>query len=140
MNEWTIRQAEPSDIDFIYATFLKSFHYDSWTKSIAKSIYFDNYKRVVDHILSNSEIKVACKKEDENVIFGYFIFDSNEGVAHYMFIKEQFRRFGIAKSLFENAFHADANVDCTHKTRMSLPIYRTKTNLVFNPFHLFIKE
>ncbi len=136
MNNWNIREANPNDIPFIYATWLKSYHYDSWTKSIAKSIYFDNYKLVIDRLLEASQVLIACHPTDENVILGYLVAEPE--IIHYCFVKEAFRRFGIAKDLVR-ASEAPETAIISHRTQMALPILRTK-DFIFNPFILYSKE
>ncbi len=136
MENWKVRKANPDDISFIYATWLKSYHYDSWTRSIAKSVYFDNYKLVIDRLLNQSEVLVACHPTDENVILGYCVFEPN--LIHYMFIKEAFRRFGIATDLIKKA-GVKESATITHKTQMAIPILRRK-DFIFNPFILYKGE
>lgn len=134
--KWNIREASPNDVEFIYATWLNSYHYDSWTKHTQKSIFFNNYKKVIDHILLDAKTLVACDINDTNVIYGYLVYDEN---LHYLYVKESFREFGIAKSLVAKAFK-DQSFQCTHKTRKSVPILRKKPNIIYNPFILFKKE
>lgn len=135
---WTIRAPNKNDIPFIYATWLNSFYLDSWAKSITKTIFFENYKRVVDHILQSATVTIACSQEDPNVIFGYLV--SEPGVAHYCFVKEAFRSFGIAKDLYNKAFDSDEKIQITHRTRKLNPIFNKKQSLIFNPLILFTKE
>lgn len=135
---WMIREPKASDLNFIYATWLNSYHYDSWTKSISKSVFFGNYKLVIDHILSNASILVACNKDEPEVIYGYIIYEPQK--AHYVFVKEAFRAFGIARHLFEEAFKDFEDIIVTHRTESSLPILKKHTQLIFNPFDLYKKE
>lgn len=137
MTQWNIRPAQENDISFIYATWLKSYHYDSWTKSIAKSVYFDNYKLVLDRLLEDSKVLIACTKEDENVILGYCV--SEPGIIHYVFVKEAFRMFGIATDLVGHSID-EQQIIISHRTQSVLPILRTKDFITFNPFVLYNKE
>lgn len=136
MNQWSIRNANQDDISFIYSTWLQSFHYDSWAKQVQKSVFFDNYKRVIDKILLNADVDVACVNDQPNVILGYIV--TEPGILHYCFVKEAFRSFGIAKDLFAGRFENQALV--THKTRTATPIFRKHDKLVFNPFLLYHKQ
>lgn len=135
MNEqktkWAIRPANKDDIPFIYATWLNSYYHDSWARSVKKTIYFDNYKHVIDQLLQDSEVKVACLPENTNVILGFLVEQLN--IVHYCFVKEAFRRMGVAKSLFD---HEKAYI--THITRSFSPILRDhEETFTYNPFILF---
>ena len=136
MEKWNIRLANPNDIPFIYATWLKSYHYDSWTKGIAKSVYFDNYKLVIDRLLGISQVLIACTVVDPEVILGYMVHEPN--TLHYCFVKEPFRNFGIAKSLFTKS-ELEPTATITHKTQSVAAIVRHK-EFIFNPFVLYKKE
>lgn len=133
MDKWSIRDAKDSDISFIYSTWLKSYHYDSWTKTISKSVYFDNYKRVIDDLLLNSKVKIACVTLDQDIILGYMV--TEYPIVHYTFVKEAFRGLGIAKDLLINSgFEYDEQIIITHRTNTLSDITFNKQNIVFNPF------
>lgn len=134
--KWILRNARKSDLDFIYATWLNSFHYDSWTKSIRKSIFFDHYSKVITNLIKDATIIVACLKDEENVICGYIV-SEKPNLIHYLYVKEVFRKLGIANDLYEYSFHKDQDIIITHKTRSVHDILRSKENIKFNPFLLF---
>lgn len=138
-NMWTIREPNKKDIAFIYATWLNSLYYDSWFKGIQKSVYFDNYKKVIDHILSYAKVSISCLKEDPNTILGYLVSEDPD-VIHYLFVKEAFRRFGIAKSLFDHNFISPERMLITHRTRQANQILNTKSQFTYNPFLLYKGE
>lgn len=132
---WNIRNAIESDISFVYSTWLRSYKGDSALGLSCKpTVYFLNYNRVIDWILSqeDTQILVACKPDEPEVIFGYLIYQP--GVMHYAFTKEPFSRQGIARSLYR---HADEPKTYTHKTFYIRPITEKHTELTFNPFLIF---
>lgn len=101
---WLIRPAIPSDIPFIYSTWLKSFKYDSALgKSMRKSVFFESYREVIDNILDQSSVAVACMQDDPNVIIGYAVYEAYSmfdcNILHYAFVKESFRGLKVATSL-----------------------------------------
>lgn len=147
--EWAIRPAIGSDLNFIYSTWLNSYRSDSKIgNSTRKSIYFSHYYGVLDAILRNQRTKVlvSCKLDEPNVIFGFFVFensidDINPATIHYSFVKEGFRRHGILKSLFEKAFDgAGAAFFYTHQTREIEKILKENPKFLYNPFLLFSRE
>lgn len=138
MAEYTIRKAIGSDLPFIFDTFLKSYKMSSVIgKACRNGIFFDNYRLILDQILDESNILVACHQDEPTVIFGYLISDGS--ILHYVFVKEAFRNLGIATALHnEGLKEADpmfGYLYTTHKTFQSDKIESFKTP--FNPFLLF---
>lgn len=147
---WAIRPALPEDISFIYSTWLNSFRVDSALgNSVSKTVYFGSYHSIVDRLLDESRVLVACLSDDPKVILGYLVSQS-ANVLHYCFVKEAFRRHGIASALFDEAFHGagavsvSVSVQHTHETNAgvrAIKFDRRKDSreLSYNPFLLFQK-
>ena len=136
-----IRSPQSDDISFIYATWLNSQKYDSTIGlSTTKTIFFEQYRTVIDHILAKEDTKVliACDKQDPNTIFGYLVYEPD--VLHYVVVKEAFWSLGIATTLFEQAFGMGVGVECTHRTEHVKDYFTGNSNLSFNPFLLYAKE
>lgn len=135
--EWGIRKANPKDIPFIYETWLKSYKHDSAIgKSTRSGIFFDEYKTIVDRILSNKDTQtlVACLNDSTDVILGYLVKELN--LAHYCFVKESFRRLGVARSLFATDGMLIRATSTTHKTYYAQDLI-DRFGLDFNPFLLY---
>lgn len=114
--KWSLRAGCPEDICFIYSTWLKSYRTGSGLGlASGKHAYFLTYNLIIDQILGRSDtaVWVAVKFDEPNVIWGYAV--SEPGVLHYVFVKEAFRKFGIARSLYQNSFNARPFV--THVTQ-----------------------
>lgn len=141
MSAFKIREANGNDLSFIYDTWLNSFrHYSALGKRCRNSIFYDNYKKVIDLILTNEDttVLIAHSHQDENHIFSYLVHEP--AILHYIFCKEAYWGFGIPKALFVEAFGSlDYKVDITHRTFMAEPIINKFQNLTYNPFHLYKK-
>ena len=139
MTDFKIRPAQGDDLNFIYKSTLDSYRYDSHLgKSCKNSIFYPEYQKVLDTILGKSDTKVlvACKPDEENIIFGYLIYEPL--VLHYAFVKEAFRHYNIAKSLFTEAFgDGSVTIQVTHQTKSIGELIRDHPQLVFNPFLLY---
>ncbi len=135
---WKIRNAKNTDIAFIYSNWLNSYHYDSWTRTVKKSIFFDNYKKVIDAILLNATVDIACSPANEDTIWGFIVYEPK--IIHYTFVMESFRKFGIFTDLYSTHFNKDEEITITHQTRSIGPIIQANKNLVFNPFKLYERE
>lgn len=122
--QYEIRLANGNDLPFIYATWLESYRYDShFGKSHRNNIFFEDYRKVTDLLLQNSDVFVAASTDDPDIIYGYLV-KEQPNTLHYVFVKGPFRRWGIAKALFFAAFGAIENrpVYYTHKTYTAMPV------------------
>ncbi len=126
-----VRPYIESDKNFIMATFLRGLYYgDSWFSEIPKSVFMSHYHKVIEFLLDKdtTEIKIACLKDDPEVILGYSILTPSTNVVHFVFCKKSWRAIGIAKALVP-----DSTKVATHLTKLGLSIIRKK-NIDFNPY------
>lgn len=127
-----IRDAKEEDKNFILATFLRGLYYgDSWFSFIPKQIFMTNYDKVAEALVKGDRtiIKVACLKEDIDVILGYSILSKDYQSIHWVFVKSAWRNKGIARSLLPQY-----PICATHLTRLGKDLLIKFENCVFNPF------
>lgn len=125
-----IRGPMPSDINFIFATWLKGLRFgNDWYGLVDSKVYYRVYHRVIEAILSkpNICIKVACLKEDPQVVLGYSV--SSGSRLDWVHIKKQWRSIGLAKDLVPNPV-----TTVSHVTRIGRSILKKHDNISFNPF------
>lgn len=111
------------DKSFIYSTFLRGLYYGNpFYGAINKTAFFEHYPKVLDHILSkqDTEVKVACLADDEDIILGYAIIENT--VLHYIAVKESWRMQGIARKLLAGSEIATV----THSTKPGASIIKKK--------------
>jgi len=133
--QWSIRAATGLDLNFIYATWVKSFWSDSEChKGISAESYFKTYPKVIDHLLSISKIAIACDNSAPEVFYGYMV--AEPPIIHYCFVKEGFRRFGIMRSLMQRL---ECGKIFTHRTGELKQILRNHPEYSFNPYLLYTK-
>lgn len=128
-----IRDVQADDKSFIFATLLRGIYYgDSWLSRIPKNIFMAEYHKVVDFMLQlpSTVIKVACLKDDPEVILGYAILGDSTRL-HYVFVKKAWRGIGIAKSLVPPTVRV-----ATHLTDVGISLLSKHPEVVFNPFAL----
>lgn len=136
----TIRPYTSEDENFVYASWLRGLYYgDTWFNAIPKEVFMHEYHKVLDLIIKTRPcaIKIACLKEDPEVILGYAIFHITEkGQAlDWVFIKKAWRAIGIAKMLVQDEVPTLTTV--THLSKKGLDIMKSKLpNVVFNPFSI----
>lgn len=137
---YELRTRREADTAFIMATFLRGLYYgNEHYKLIPKQVFMDNYKRVVEMILENSTVVVACLREDPDVILGYSILAANGAVAHWCFVKAAWRGRGIGRSLVPASLMAITHFthNKTETAADGLSRWLKKfPNCIFNPFEL----
>lgn len=130
-----IRDFTPEDLNFVMSTWLRGlYHGDSWFSEIPKKVFMECYHRVLESLLSRPEMKirVACLKDDPEVILGYSAtrYTHDVVILDYVFVKFAWRGIGIAKSLVDNNLYA-----VTHLTKAGAAIRKHKLpGVPFNPF------
>lgn len=127
-----IRPALPTDMPFIYATWLNhQYEGASWFRCIPRSIFKKNYRRIIDDIIRNkaSSIHICCLEDDYDVILGYAVTQRIHGghALHWIFVKEDWRRNGIAKKLIPDSIQV-----VTHLTDHAKRI--KPKSWIYNPF------
>lgn len=126
----SVRDVTAQDTNFIMSTWLKGLRYgNEWFEAIPSNIYFAAYHKVVEGILlkSNTEIKVACLKEDPDTILGYSVYSGN--TLHFVFVRNRWRNIQIAKSLVPKEITV-----ATHLTKIGKSILSKQSKIIFNPF------
>lgn len=132
--KWIFRNALPDDISFIYSTWLKSYRTGSGLGlASGKHAYFLLYNSIIDQILKRDGVipTIAADPGEPQVIYGYLV--AEPGVVHYIYVKEAFRKFGIASDLYKRCGKPKI---ITHRTREITPLLE-KYALTCNPAFLF---
>lgn len=121
----------PDDQNLILATWLRGLYYsDTWYSEIPKSVFMKEYHEVLLKLLAspNTEIKIACLKEDPYVVLGYAVYSSPHSALHWVYIKKNWRGIGLAKDLTPSSINT-----ATHTTKVGLSVMKKK-GISFNPF------
>lgn len=129
-----IRPFRLSDRNFVLATFLRGLYYgDSWFSQMNKATFMYEYHKILMHIMSNpnTEITVACLREDPETILAYSLTSKDQTTLHWVFTKKAWRGIGITKDLVPQTV-----TTVTHLTKTGLSIIHNKKSIEFNPFKL----
>lgn len=129
---YDIRDFKQEDTNFILASFLRGVYYgDSWFNRIPKDIFMANYKKVIEALLAPGKctIKVACPKGETDIIIGYSILSPDYQTVHWVYVKKDWRKNGIGKSLVPA--HPLA---VTHLTDIGFTLLPKLQTAVFDPF------
>lgn len=93
-----IRAMEPLDTPFVFSSWLRSYRANSDMR-VSQSLYYAGHHEVIEGLLKapGVEVVVASPEGDPNTILGWCC--RGQGVVHYVYVKEAFRRMGLAKML-----------------------------------------
>jgi ribosomal protein S18 acetylase RimI-like enzyme len=135
-----LREPNKDDINFIFSSWLKSFRSSNFAKNVTNTIYFDQHHKVIESLLQNSKIIVACNRDDKKQIIGYMVATKINDILtiHYAYVKHPYRRLGVGKLLLSAFDHDPTEVSCyTHDTHMSNKL-AAKFNLIYQPYLMII--
>lgn len=125
-----IRGPQADDVNFIYASWLRGLYYgNTFFGEIPKDIFMSKYHKALEGILLRATVRVACLKEDPEVILGYSVSRTTEAgeTLDWLFVKSAWRRIGIGKSLVPNKIQA-----VTHMTKVGRSL--KPKDCIYNPF------
>lgn len=96
----TIRAAVESDRAFVFDSMLKGARLPVYTNMIPP-VYYRRYKSILQKMLENSAVLIACLPDAPNTIAAYVVYSSfmNIPVIHYVHTRKMFQKQGIAKEL-----------------------------------------
>lgn len=131
-----VRPATASDLGFIFNSWLNSYKESAYGgKYQTKPVFFANHKPIVQAIVASADALVACNPDEHDQIFGYIVFN-RPNVVHYTYVKHSFRKFGIAKTLFQHAVDISKPVEITHITEFYELVKKNHRDLfiTYNPY------
>ena len=134
-----LRTLIDDDLPFLFSSWLKSYRSSHFAEKITNTIYFEDHHKVIERIIKNSKVLIACNPSDPSQLYGYSVAAEEGGglVLHFLYVKHTFRNMGIGKTLLDAVGHeSDKAAVYTHHTRMSDKL-ASKYNFVFHPYLLF---
>lgn len=133
------RAATQEDVGFIFNSWLKSYRNSNFSRFISNTIYFGEHHKLIEELVSQNKVIVACNTEDPNQLFGYICAGEVEGffVCHYIYVKHTYRNMGLGKELLNQFNHDPAKAGLyTHHTRIADRL-APRYNLVYHPYLAF---
>lgn len=100
MTDIIVRDARPADLNFVRSSWLDSYSQSALGHAMGATLYYERWEPRISHILQRARTLIACLATDEDVILGYLVYeDHDEPIAHYIYVKRDLRRGGVATEL-----------------------------------------
>jgi len=111
MSHVTVRPFDPKlDTGFIYSTWPKAVYYAGINPiDVTKDEWFNDFYNYMKGKIAASSVYIACIQDSSDTILGYSIVDENK-VLQVVYVKELFRRQGIARALTQNKHIKSVNL------------------------------
>lgn len=133
-----IRPMADGDTAFVMSSWLKNYKYSGLAVSrMRDSEYFTSYQPIVEKLVTISDIYVASLREDTDVIIGYLAIQrlTESDIIHYIFVKEHWRKVGIARLLI-NAAAPKSTTYFTHWTDPMNSLSSKNPHFIYNPLKI----
>ena len=138
-NPIRLRPLIEDDLAFIFNSWLKSYRFSHLAEKITNTIYFADHHKVIERLIEDSKVVVACNEEDPSQVYGYVVGGALDGIAllHFIYVKHTFRNMGVGKTLLAAMGHDKEKAGVyTHHTRMADKL-AAKYNFVYHPYLMF---
>jgi hypothetical protein len=134
--EVSIRSATEDDHGFILNSWLKSY-YDTADLSprISREVFFKNEGKIIKELLRTELIKVICNPHDETHIYGYACYNDTPVTLHYIYVKQPFRKMGLAKNLLRDYLESEDVIVSYSTSRIKR--FGKHYNFKYNPYVRF---
>jgi GNAT superfamily N-acetyltransferase len=131
-----LRAPNLDDANFIFNSWLKSYRNSAFAKPQCNTVYYSNYKAIVNNLLERGLVLVACNEEDESQVFGYIVYEdlpNDNLLAHYIYVKHTYRKMGIAKRLISSVRKNNNPVLISHHSKL-LDTLNNDLRVIYDPF------
>ncbi len=128
------------DKAFVYSTWLRNYKHSSYfAKRIRPVVFFAGHHALLDHLFNKPEIMcaIACSPEDPGQIFGYLAYQLRpKPILHFIFVKDDFRKMGVARTLIKSTGIDVASATFTHWTYPVDDIIRRFPEMIYSPYEM----
>jgi ribosomal protein S18 acetylase RimI-like enzyme len=125
-----IRAAETPDMNFIMQSWLRAQRtHEPFYKQIDKEIYYQQHGKLIDVAIQRSYTLIASPRKHPNIIVAYIVWENvgDNNIIHYIYVKGDYRRMGIAQLLMDTVKTDRLPVTSATRSFIKIP---------FNPYLL----
>ena len=132
-----IREAIQADIPFVYSSWLHQHSHSAFAAGVAKAAFFANHRRIIDKLISQADVYIACDAADISLMYGFICGEEHEWpLVHYMYVKKKFRNFGIGGMLLEELGWTPKKEVVTSHFFAAKPVKFGGKKVLYNPYIL----
>lgn len=128
MNDIAFRRMQPSDRNFVAASWFQSYYSDPHNPVKDRAEYKRVFAPVIDHLLDCHGATVMFSPTQPDEIIGYAAHDSN--LLHFVYVKSVFRKLGFGRQLLLEV----QPKHCTFLTKLGRKVLK---GVPYNPFLLY---
>ena len=132
-----IRPTTHGDHAFVMDSWLRSFGQGrTWVyRGVKGDRFYSGHRKVVDGLLKRSLTLAACLEEVPDAVLGWICVE--KGCLHYVYVKNKYRKKGVAKQLLRHAEKVLGHIDvCSHQTGQ-WKRFTPGQKLKFSPGHAY---
>lgn len=132
-----INQLGPSAFGFVVNSWVRSW-WQQQPKCVDGEVYYNSFPDVARIVARRGDVLVAHFEDNPDTYIGWIAFDrSNPRRLHYVYVKESFRRSGVAHKLLHDHLRGDVEMSLN-------PVHRWKREKAaaygyrYNPYQLML--
>lgn len=136
-----IRFAQDSDKNFIFSKWLKNYKFSSrFAKRIKNDVFYKWHQLILENILSrpSTTVLIAHPDDEPDVNLGFICYEdiNDTKIIHYIFVKPEFRNFGLGRTLYNHAMNDSVGGYFTHWTYPIDQLESKLLGLTYDPYRI----
>lgn len=136
-----LRQANENDKNFIFSKWLKNYKFSSrFAKRIKNDVFYKWHQLILENILRrpNTHVIIAHPTDEPDVNLAFICYEvvDDTKVIHYVFVKPEFRNFGLGRTLYNYALNDSIGGYFTHWTYPIDAIEPKLIGMIYDPYRI----
>ncbi len=101
-----LRGIEPDDFAFVKRRWAGEMRHAPWSRGVPGSVYWGSQYKTIEALLLQSSTILAVDPADSQHLYGVIVFHRAQvrAILHWLFVKAEYRKLGLAKALLAAAF------------------------------------
>jgi GNAT superfamily N-acetyltransferase len=132
-----IREIQANDVNFVLSTWIKSSYSNLTGYREKQSVYHKGLEALIKKKYNEGKLiaLVACLEEDESILLGFATFNIDYSL-NYIYVKEAFKRVGIAKQILKFMYKNRKEIVVTFWTK-DISIIKKMYSVTYDRFKFF---
>lgn len=134
------RAAVPDDEAIVFNAWLLAHRkHGDWPPRLSSQRYFAEHKATIAQLIARSRMLVACNEQRPTQVLGFICWEG--ATLHWLFVKQPFRRHGIARELLKLArLNDEPSIRCSHWTQRAEQLRAKGERWRYDPFALEVRS